>query len=256
MTETTDMAVPSTGQLIALAVSKGAAIDVIERLSALMERQAAIAAKEAWHTAIAGFKSECPVIIKNNPVRGRSKKDDSGKVVELGPVHYHFAGYDDIKAITGPLERKWGVVTGYTFEVTNSGNLLGRLRVTVGSHTEEFSFGVPIPKGINTNGTQDFGSAQTYLKRYLYCAAFDIVVTDEDNDGRGLNVKLTGDQIGELNDLISQIASKKIKFNKTNFFEYFGLEEQDDFKPDLGDIEAKHFAEAKKLLTDRLEGRA
>lgn len=203
----TEIAEPETGQLVpanistrqltAIALQQGAGIDVLERLAALMERQDAIQAKKEWTAAVTAFKGECPPILKKNPVRGKKLTDGSP-----GPIHYHFAGYDDIKAVTIPLERKHGIVTGFSFTVTSANNLSGVLKITVGSHTEEFAFGVPIPKGINTNGTQDFGAAQTYLKRYLYLAAFDLVVAGEDSDAAGLIEKITLDQIGQVNDAI------------------------------------------------------
>ncbi len=188
-----ELADPTPRQLCALALKQGAGIDVIERFSALAERWEATEAKKAWARAIAGFKEECPPVVKKNVVKDRS-----------GNQIYKFASYDDIKAVTVPYERKYGIVTGFTFDNTTPTSLRGVLKITVGSHTEEFIGAVPVPTqgagGINA--TQLMGQAHTYLKRYLYLAAFDLIVAGEDSDAIGLIEKVTPDQIGQINDAI------------------------------------------------------
>lgn len=183
----------SMGGLIALAIREKSAIDVIERLTALKERQDAAEAKRAWHQAVLAFKQECPPIVKKNEVKDRS-----------GGRMYKFASYDDIKAVTTPLERKHGIVTGFSYDTTTATSIKATLRVTVGNHTEEFVGAVPVPTQAagGINATQLMGQAQTYVRRYLYLAAFDLLVAGEDSDAMNLIETATPDQIGKINDAI------------------------------------------------------
>lgn len=159
--------------LVSKALDQGVDPEKLGKLIDLAEKMQAIQAKQAYAVAIAGFQADCPRVLKSRPV---NKKD--------GGLMYNFAAYEDVKRVTQPLEAKHHITTSFDFKLTESGHLNGTLYITVGSHTEQRSFLVPIAKGMNTNATQDFGGAVTYLKRYLYCAAFDIVITGEDNDAR------------------------------------------------------------------------
>lgn len=252
MNESTALAPATPLAMLQQLIDRGTDPEALGKMMDLAERWQAIEAKKAYTAAVEGFKRDCPPIIKRNQVHGTAKDERGVKIPGVkGPHMYNFASYDDIKAVTVPFERKHGIVTGFSFDVSPGGNLLGKLRVTVGSHTEEFSFGVPIPKGMNTNATQDFGAAVTYLKRYLYLAAFDLVVTGEDSDACGLFEKITPDQIGQLNDLIGQIVDKKLPHNSRAFLSIFGVGEDGD----LGDIPVAEFETAVRMLKAKLEAK-
>ena len=213
------LAVLNPAQLIGLAVKQGAGIDVIERLSALLERTQAREAKENWQRAILAFKAEVPPVIKKNVVKDRA-----------GNQIYKFAGYDDIKAVTVPFERKHGIVTGFSFDNTTAVSLKGILKVTVGSHTEEFIGAVPVPASGagGVNATQLMGQAHTYLKRYLYLAAFDLLVAGEDSDAVGLIEKITPAEIGKVNDLIDACRAAGNWNEKAGLIAYLRVYEVED----------------------------
>lgn len=192
-------------QLCALAVQSGAGMDVLERLTSLAERWDAAEAKKKYTEAISGFQSECPTIFKKRVVKTRD-----------GQPMYAFASYDDIKKVTRPLETKWGITVEFSFDLQDdpkapAGKLCGTCKVRVGSHHEDKTLTIPVPKGVNTNLAQDGGQAVTYLKRYLYCAALDIVVTDEDNDA-DIDARLTDEQVQTVEKLIHDSRSSLSRF--------------------------------------------
>lgn len=200
-----DVVDTSMGGLIALAIREKSAIDVIERLTALKERADAAEAKRLYTVAISGFQSECPTIFKKRVVKTRD-----------GAPMYAFASYDDIKKVTRPLETKWGITVEFSFDLQDdpkapAGKLCGTCKVRVGSHHEDKTLTIPVPKGVNTNLAQDGGQAVTYLKRYLYCAALDIVVTDEDNDA-DIDARLTEEQVQTVEKLIHDSKSSLTRF--------------------------------------------
>lgn len=212
-------------------IDHGVNPDALSKMMDLADRWQAAEAKKLYTAAFLAFKRECPVIVKANPVRGKDKTVNGERVPKSGDVMYHFASYDDIKTVTGPLEKAHGITTSFDFEVTAAGNLTGTLLITVGSHTETRRFGIPIPAGMNTNKAQDFGAAMTYLRRYLYCAAFDLVISGEDKDGQGLADKVTPEQIGELNDLIGQCEKAGKPVNLAKFKEWLEINELDELSP-------------------------
>lgn len=184
---------PTPMTMLQTLIDKGADADAICKISDLAEKWLAKEAKEAWHRAVAGFKSEVEVIVKRNEVKDRG-----------GNVIYKFAGYDDIKAVTVPKERKWGIVTGFSFDNSAPGILKATLKITVGSHTEEFTGAVPVPTAAagGINASQLMGQAHSYVKRYLYLAAFDLLVAGEDSDAMGMIDTISDDQVGLINDAI------------------------------------------------------
>lgn len=226
------MPTPDPLTLLSRMVEQGTNPEALSKMMDLADRWQAAEAKKLYTAAIVAFKAECPAIVKRNAVRTKDKLDDKGqKVPKSGDVMYRFASYEDIKEITAPLEKKNQITTSYDFTVTAAGNLTGELSITVGSHTEKRGFGIPIPKGMNTNNAQDFGAAMTYLRRYLYCAAFDLVISGEDKDGAGFSEKITPEQIGELNDLIGtcEKAGKSVTFDK--FLAWLDVESLDELSP-------------------------
>lgn len=207
-----DIIEPESGQLaelpthpmaiIARAIERGVDADNLAKLMDLQTKWEDRRAAEEFAIAIANFQREVPMVFKSREVR---KKD--------GGVMYFFASYDDIKRVTRPIEAKYGISTSFDIQHTEDGKLIGKCRVRVGSHFEDHTFTVPVPKGLNTNQTQDYGGALTYLKRYCYCAALDIVVTDEDTDAANLTDLIGPDQLKEVVQLIQEkgVAPEKFK---------------------------------------------
>lgn len=202
--------------ILSAAVERGADPETLRQMMDLQERHERNEAAKRYAEAIAAFQQECPPIFKSRTVPTKS-----------GGTKFTFAGYEDIKRITKPLECKHGITVGFDFR--QEGSLLhGTIRVRVGNYYEDKSSAVAIPKGYDTNDAQNGGQAMTYLKRYLYCAALDIVVSGDDQDGAGLYNKITPEQIGTINDLIRQCEDKGVPFDLKAFKYWLFVEELDE----------------------------
>lgn len=175
-------------------------------------------AAEEFAAALAGFNAECPTIPKR---RGVKNKD--------GSTRYMYAAYEDIKLVTKPLEKKWGISTSFSFDTSQEGRLVGTCRVRVGSHFEDHTLALRVPKGFGTNEAQDDGQAYSYLKRYLYCAALDIVIADEDKDATGLWSCINSEQVAELQKWLAEKGVDEGRFlawaSETAKFEVPSLKE-------------------------------
>ena len=225
---TNEIAVPSPMSLIAAALEKGVEPDTLQRFMELQERYERNEAAKAYAQAIAGFQSECPMIFKQREV---SNKD--------GKKMYAFANFEDIMKGIRDLLRKWGIAISFTLDQAET-LMKGTVRIRVGTHFEDCTLSVPIPKGMNTNATQDFGMAVSYLKRYLLCAALNIVVSGEDDDARGLVARITPEQVGVINDLIDKCKERKVKFDMAKFLDWVRAMTKALIE-DLSDIPSSHF---------------
>lgn len=207
-TEIIEPGPPETkGQLQPLATHPMAIIDRAiqsgtdpDNLAKLMELQVGWEerrASELYTDALTGFRRDCPQI-----ERSKAVKSDKGTVL------YKYPPYEAIKKITAPLEAKYGIVTGFSVEEVEGTPIKLRVTLTVrvGSHKEQHTYTAPVSKGTRlTNPTQEYTGALTTIKRVLYCAALDIVITDEDDDaGHWPEDKINEDQVDQIKELIAE----------------------------------------------------
>jgi hypothetical protein len=159
--------------LLTLAVTQGANVDTLERLAALREKFLAEKARKAYFDALAGFQSECPVIVKSN------------RVIFSGSEKYRYAPIDQIIKVVSPLLRKWGFA--YQRDSKIEGNMVEAI-VTIThceGHSETKSFKVPTDSSAGMSAQQKYGAALTFADRYAFCGALGIKTGDQDNDANG-----------------------------------------------------------------------
>jgi hypothetical protein len=165
--------------LIAMAVQKGAGIDVIKELVTLQERLDATTARKAFDYALAQAKSEIPVIIKNRRVKYDAKRSD-------GKVDYAHEDLAQIAEQIDPVLSKFGL----SYRFRNNQPSAGQLAVTCIishelGHSEENTLFAAVDTGAGKNHLQAIGSAATYLSRYALKAALGLAAAEtEDDDGR------------------------------------------------------------------------
>ena len=162
--------------LISQAIQKGATVDTLERLLAMRTQLKTEKAEEAYHSAMAEFQAECPIIKKTKKVLNKPEKG--------GGTRYSFAPLDSILQQVKPLLQKYGF--SYTVDtlvedkwVTAICKVIHRL-----GHNETSSFKIPMDPEAFMTHAQKFASALTFAKRYAFCNAFGILTGDEDNDDR------------------------------------------------------------------------
>lgn len=179
--------------IIDRAIERGIDPDNLAKLMELQAKWEERRAAEVYASALANFQAECPMVFKSRMVKNKD-----------GSPRYYFASYDDIRRATRPLEAKYGIATSFNVEQTEDGKLKATCRVRVGSHFEDYTFQVPIPKGMGTNDAQDYGAALSYVKRYCYCAALNIVVSDEDDDGQNLLEKINSKDLEQVRRIMEE----------------------------------------------------
>lgn len=179
--------------LLAKAIDSGMDVEKLGRLMDLAERWQANQAAVALKAALAGFSRDCP------PVEKKRTADAGGK------FGYQFASYDDVNRVAKPHMATHGLSISYDTESP----VVGKVKVTArvsheGGGSMTTTLEVPIPV-MSVNDTQRFGAAVSYAKRFAMCAALNIVVTDEDVDGAGLEF-ITDAEAGELSDMLLRVG--------------------------------------------------
>jgi ERF superfamily len=167
----------------------------VEKLAALLELEARFRAEraaEAFADALTAFQSEVPMVLKGRQTISTDKFEG-----------YNFASYDDVMRAARPLLTKFKIVPTFTFPSFTEGRMTGTCRIRVGTHFEETTAELPVPT-MKVCETQKFAAAISYLKRYLLCAALNIVTSNEDNDAATQFESVTEAEAFRLNELITE----------------------------------------------------
>jgi hypothetical protein len=164
------------GQLIALALEKGADPGTLEKLMDLQERWEAGNARKAYVLAMAGFKQEAPaVLIKGDKVDFTSSR---------GRTHYNYANLGSIVQEITTILGKFGLSASWETSQDEKDNIIVTCHITHSAgHRESVTLRGPADESGNKNRIQAVGSTVTYLQRYTLLAALGLA-TGEDDDGR------------------------------------------------------------------------
>jgi hypothetical protein len=167
---------PTPMNLLSLALSKGAAIDVIERLAALQEKSLARDAEMQFNEAMNAAQAEL----------GRIAPDLTNP-----STHSRYASYSALDRKVRPIYTRHGFSLSFD---SGDSPLPETVRVVCfvshrGGHTRKYT-GPPMPSdGKGAKGgevmtkTHATGAAMSYGARYLLKYIFNIAVGEEDTDG-------------------------------------------------------------------------
>jgi hypothetical protein len=212
-------------------------IETVERLIALRERMQAEAARRAYFDALADFQRDCPTIINERTVSGRS-----------GGTLYKFAPLAQIVATIRQLEHQCGFSHRFETHPTESGGVEVACIVTHREgHSEATKVFMPPTKGQNTNASQDMGIQIKYGMRYALIGGYGIVTADTDTDGRTPAddevEAISEEQAANIRALLDEVAPN----SKLGFLGYMKVESIEqipvrEYRRAVGALEAKRRA--------------
>lgn len=175
---------------LALAISRGAGIETIERLVALQERMDAERSRREYFAAFAKLQAELPQIEKCDAVDFTSAK---------GRTHYRFAKLERIAAAVQPVMTKHGFSKAYSFNDDKPNIVRVTCIIThAGGHSESTSLDVPYDGSGSKNEIQARGSSAQYGMRYTLIGALGLVTCDEDTDGHTAEAVVSEAQLKAL----------------------------------------------------------
>lgn len=209
-------------ETVMLAVKDPEVVKNVAALRELLEMGKDLEAREAkkqYDIAFSELMQELPEIDKRGLIE---YKAGSGKGSP-------YAKWDDIHRACMPILRKHGFAVSFDSEEAN--NKLTSVTIITGhGHEERRRFTVPwLDTGGSKSPAQAAASARTLAQRHGFCAAFNILTRDKDDDGSGQGVPevLTEDQIRSIEDLASEIENREkgatVRFQKWLKVE-FGLD--------------------------------
>lgn len=227
-----DIRVANPLELLNRMVEKNIDPDALGKMMALAERWAENQSKKDFADALTAFQAEMPQIYKGRVAKG---KDDA-------KMSFNYASLDDIMHIAGPLLAKHRIVVTFDTDSSVTAQMKATCRVRVGTHSESTSVMVPIPPG-KVTATQLFGQAISYAKRYALCAALNIIVTDEDNDGGGGPLEgLNDEQVIRINELIDDCRESGNAVHMQKFYAWIAEKQKTDVEG-LKDVYGNQFAD-------------
>lgn len=184
-------------QMLAAAVERGADMATIERLAALADRFEAAAARKAFDAAVAGAKSEIPVIAKN--AKGHNDKA--------------YANFAAIARAVDPVISRFGL--SYRFRTVQT----DRISVTCvlshkDGHSEETTLSGPPDASGSKNAIQAIGSTLTYLQRYSLVQALGLAASEDDDAAGG------GRPVDTITADEAEVIAEKIRLSKADMSKF------------------------------------
>lgn len=201
-------------QLIEQALTRGAGIDVIDRLMTLQERWEKNQARKAFDEAISAARAEIKPITKNRRVKFASKKEGASG------TDYRHEDLAEIARTIDPVLSKHGL--SYRFRTHVAPNEPVKVTCIVShrlGYSEENELSGPRDDSGNKNSLQAIGSAVTYLQRYLLKASLGLAASNDD-DGVAAEDDAAGSDELEL----LQLMIFETKSNLSMFCKIMGVE--------------------------------
>lgn len=218
-------------QLLQIAVQNGVDTEQLKVLMELQREWKADNARDAFITAMNGFRAKALKIVKT-------------KQVEYGTTKYKHATLANIVEVAAPALSEHGL--SHRWETKQEGGN-GLITVTCiithqAGHSEQTSLSAAPDSSGGKNAIQGVGSAVSYLQRYTFMAITGLAAQDQDNDGGAPAEFIDAKQIADLDALIEEVGANKAAFLKVC--------KVDSFESML----KKNYSEAVKRLESKRRG--
>ena len=231
-----------------LALDPHADVEKLERIMAMYERRKAKEAELAYNEAkgrilkkLVGIK-----IVKNRSVlheidKGRPQK----RVFEA----FNYTPLEEIDKHLRPLLAEEDMDLSYSAEPGAGSDILirGRLKHLPGGHYEDFFMPAPPDTTGGKSNVQAVGSTNSFLRRYVVCNIFNIVVVGDDDDGIGGT--LDEAQTKTILDLLrtAKVGPKFLKYMKAQ-----SVEEAGSLEAAVATIAARDYRKAISTLEQHI----
>jgi hypothetical protein len=123
-----------------------------------------------------------------------------------------YAKLEDIDRAIRPLYAAEGFSLTFNTDFQEGRVLMtAKLRHRDGHFEEKFLM-LPVDTGAGRNAIQAVGSTVSYGRRHLTKMLFNVVETDEDDDGKGVPLKISTEQAKYLQEFVEEIGGNAQKF--------------------------------------------
>jgi hypothetical protein len=231
-----------------VALDPRAGVEKLERMMAMYERRKSKEAELAHNAAkgrilkkLVGIK-----IVKNRAVLYEVEK---GKPHKNTCAAFKYAPLEEIDKYLRPLLAEEDMDLSYSDEPQEGGAILIRGRLThlpSGHYEDSFMTAPPDTTGGKSN-VQAVGSTNSFLRRYVACNIFNIVVVGDDDDGTGGTIDQA--QTKTIIDLIrkAKAGAKFLKYMKAQ-----SVEEAGSIEAAVATIAARDYRKAINTLKEQI----
>lgn len=186
--------------LIAAVVQRGDqnVAETLEKMFAFKLKVQAHDAEITFNRDFAAAKAEMPVLSKDGK-KVMVAKDGADK----GTIP--FATYNNVNDTIGPIEQKYGFTRVFLQKpcLQKEGVIMVLRLIHRDGHTIESERYMPPDPGPGRNGAQAIGSAESYARRYMTLALWDLVARNADDDAATAEC-ISREQADTINALISE----------------------------------------------------
>jgi hypothetical protein len=169
-----------------IALNPDADVEKLERMMAMYERLKAKETELAYNAAKGRIlkKLASIKIVKNRSVL---HEIEQGKPQKAAYEAFKYAPLEEIDKHLRPLLAQEDMDLSYSDEPREGDGIVirGRLKHLPGGHYEDSFMPAPLDTTGGKSNVQAVGSTNSYLRRYVACNIFNIVVVGDDDDGTG-----------------------------------------------------------------------
>jgi hypothetical protein len=236
------------GLIERLALDPCADVEKLERVIALYERLKAKEAELAFNSAKGRILKELAriKIVKNRSALFEIQQGNSRNGLYQ---NFKYAPLEEIDKHLRPLLAEEDMDLSYSDEPLESGGILirGRLKHLPGGHYEDSFIPGPLDSTGGKSPVQAVGSTNSFLRRYIACNVFNIVVVGEDDDGAGRTIDEA--QAKTILDLIirAKAGPKFLKYMKAQ-----SVEETGSLEAAVATIAARDYCKAINTLEEQI----
>jgi hypothetical protein len=162
---------------------------------------------------------------------------------------FKYAPLEDIDKVLRPLLSAEQMDLSYSNDPQADGRVMirGRLKHLPGGHYEDSFMPAPLDTSGGKNNVQAVGSTNSYLRRYVACNIFNIVVVGDDDDGKGGGVS---DE--QAKTIIELMAKAKVGPKFLQFMKAQSVEKAGSLEAAVATIAAKDFRKAEITLEEQI----
>jgi ERF superfamily len=223
----------------------------VEKLERMMEMYERLKAKEAQLAYNAAKGRILKRLVGINIVKNRSVLPEIDKGTPKKGVleAFKYAPLEEIDKHLRPLLAEVDMDLSYSAEPGEGGDILirGRLKHLPGGHYEDFFMPAPPDTTGGKSNVQAVGSTNSFLRRYIACNIFNIVVVGDDDEGIGGTIDEA--QTKTILELLRK-AKGGVKFLK--YMKAQSVEEAGSLEAAIATIAARDYRKAISTLEEQI----
>src|SRR5437868_14441477 len=234
------------GLIERVALDPRADVEKLERVMRMYERLKAKEAELAYNSAKGRILKNLSriKIVKNRSAVYQIEKGKPSK-----GASFKYAPLEEIDKHLRPLLVEEEMDLSYSDEPREDGGILirGRLQHLPSGHFEDSFMPAPLDTTGGKSDVQAVGSTNSFLRRYIACNIFNIVVVGDDDDGAGGTIDES--QTKTILDLMikAKVGPKFLKYMKAG-----SVEEAGSLEAAVAQIAARDYRKAVSTLEEQI----